>query len=214
MSIQKMGSGVKQMEKHYRKIYIIGLAVAVVLVAILISRIPQIEGAPSTTDTLEDRVAYLEERLDVHLEELRVHEDHILALEDRAIRLEDAMALHLEVTRRHEEQILALEALQGRDSAMVTQVVGEKLWERATSCRDDDCYYGDPILNAFYHIPPEERHQYVVDLASQGTWFAQQINEADWLVTAQLGGDQPFDFLADSTYHTICWTELEWCKEE
>jgi hypothetical protein len=168
----------------------------------------------ATTDLLEDRVAALEDEIALHLEELKVHEEHILALEDRATRLEDAMALHLEVTRRHEEQIPALEALQWRDSAMITQVVGEKLWERATSCRDDDdCYYGDPILNAVYHIPPEERHQYAVDLASQGEWFAQPINEADWLVTAQLGGDQPLDFLADSTYHTICWTELEWCKE-
>jgi hypothetical protein len=70
------------------------------------------------------------------------------------------------------------------------------------------------MLTAFYHIPFEERHDYITSLTIEGTWYAQQVTQADWLVTAQLGGDNPVVFLADSTYHTICWHELEWCKEE
>jgi hypothetical protein len=166
----------------------------------------------TTEDDLEARVASLEDAIDLHLEELRVHEDHILALEDRATRLEGAMALHLEVTRRHEEKILALEALQWREPGKVSQAVADRLWERASSCQNNDaCYYGDPLLYAFYHLPVEERHTYVTTLIVEGDWYAEPTDNAHWAVTAQLGQDNPFIFLVDSTYHAICWDQSSFC---
>jgi predicted RNase H-like HicB family nuclease len=168
----------------------------------------------TTEDDLEARVASLEDAIDLHLEELRVHEDHILALEDRATRLEDAIDLHLEELRVHEEHILALEALQWTRPERVTQVVAQRLWERATSCRDDDqCYYGDSMLSAFYPLYPYERHDYVTDLTGRGYWTAEHLGGANWLVTAQLGDDASTTFLANSTDHLVCWYEIEWCKE-
>ena len=55
------------MEKHYPKIYIIGLALAMLVATILISRIP-VEGAALNTNDLEAQVAELQERV-ANLEE-------------------------------------------------------------------------------------------------------------------------------------------------
>jgi hypothetical protein len=135
-------------------------------------------------------------------------------LEARVASLEDAIDLHLEELRVHEEHILALEALQWTRPERVTQVVAQRLWERATSCRDDDqCYYGDSMLSAFYPLYPYERHDYVTDLTGRGYWTAEHLGGANWLVTAQLGDDASTTFLANSTDHLVCWYELEWCKK-
>jgi predicted RNase H-like HicB family nuclease len=166
----------------------------------------------TTEDDLEARVASLEDAIDLHLEELRVHEDHILALEDRATRLEELITQHVEVTRLHDEKILALEAIQWREPGKVSQAVVDRLWERASSCRDDDdCYYGDPLLYAFYSIPYEDRHAYVTKLIVEGTFYAVQTDPAHWTVTAQYGDDKPFTFLVDTTYHAICWDQSQFC---
>ena len=154
------------MEKHHPKIYIIGLAIAMLLVAILISRTPA-AGATITNDTsattavtgstttdLESRVAALEGAIDLHLEELRVHEDHILTLEDQVANLEEAVDFQFQELTAQQQHILALEALRWRHENRVFNVVTNELWERAASCRDDDdCYHGDPILIAFSTYP-------------------------------------------------------------
>lgn len=134
------------------------------------------------------------------------------SLEDRVATLEGEIALHLEELRVHEEHILALEAIQWREPGKVSQAVVDRLWERASSCQNnDDCYYGDPLLYAFYSIPYEERHTYVIDLIIDGNWNAEQTDDAHWAVSAQLGEDKPFIFLVDTTYHVMCWDQSEFC---
>lgn len=206
------------MTRHRPGFYVLGFAAAILLAGILINMItatlpqPAAEATGSATTDLETRVATLEDGQALHLEELRVHEDHILALEDRAARLEGAIELHLEELKVHEEHILALEALQWNEPGKVNQAVVDRLWERASSCQNNDaCYHGDPLLYAFYSIPYDQRHDYVTNLIVEGTFYATQTDPAHWAVSAQLGEDEPFIFLVDTTYHAICWDQSQFC---
>jgi hypothetical protein len=74
----------------------------------------------------------------------------------------------------------------------------------------DACYYGDPILYAFYDIPAYNRAPYIADLIRSGTWTWEQTSESIWLVTATDQEDYSYTFVVDSVYRTICWDQSSW----
>ena len=141
----------------------------------------------------EDRIAHLGERVSQLEEEAIVHEEHI-------------------------------RALQWTDEAWVIQVVQNRMLERTIDCYVYRCFSQDWVLAAWWHqiaplpvrywdtaINRVTRDTIVPLAANDEYWSAEQLNETDWVVTAQLG-DTAYQFIAESTYnHTICWTGLDWC---
>jgi hypothetical protein len=133
------------------------------------------------------------------------------SLESRVLALEEEIALHLEELKVHEEHIRALE---WRDPDQIIRVVSLRLGEQASSCNNQDynCYFDDPMLYAFYDIPTHERADYVYYLTTQGTWTAEQSSNTIWYVTVTDPEGYYYTFVADSTYHTICWDQSLGCS--
>jgi hypothetical protein len=128
------------------------------------------------------------------------------SLEDRVAYLEEELAFQ---TGNIEE----LELLQWRHQDRVITVVTSKLWERASTCTVEECYFGDPVLYAFYQIPAHNRYYYIQDLLVNGSWSAERVSEAIWLVTATDQEGYHYTFVADSMYHLICWEQSYGCQQ-
>jgi hypothetical protein len=133
------------------------------------------------------------------------------SLEDRVTALEDEVALHLEELLVHEEHILALE---WHDENRVIKVVTDKVWDRMSTCYNDDCYYGDPVLYAFYSTPSHNRHSYILDLLVNGSWYAERASDTLWLVTVPDKDGYYYTFVADSTHRIICWDQSIGCSDQ
>jgi hypothetical protein len=142
------------------------------------------QAASKTEDDLEARVAYLEEQIAIHLEELQVHEEHILTLE----------------------------ALQWTDGQRAIDTVALKIWERASSCTDY-CYSSDPTLQAFESVPAYDRSNYIGELLRSGTWTWEQTSESTWEVTATDSEGYSSRFLVDTQHNITCWDQSIWCQQ-
>jgi hypothetical protein len=143
------------------------------------------QAASKTEDDLETRITALEDAIDLHLEELKVHEQHILDLE----------------------------ALQWTDGQRAIDTVGLKLWERGTTCVSDGCYQGDPMLQPFYNVPAYNRATYIGELIGHGSWTWEQTSASTWLVTATHQDGTYYNFVVDTVHNFTCWDQSNWCTQ-
>jgi hypothetical protein len=103
----------------------------------------------ATNNSLEDRVAALEDTADLFYEELRVHEEHILALEDKVAALEDGEDQQPEEAspQLSEEQAVGLV-----QQALVDSLSGGNGCWSVKRIDITPCFLADPVLTSWHPV--------------------------------------------------------------
>jgi hypothetical protein len=191
--------------------YMVIIAFALMMAVLVVAGYVRNTEAQGYTNDLEARVATIENTIDQFFEEFTVHEEHILALEERADRTDQELAKLREDLDFQAENIEELELLQWNDPAAVADLVYDKIWERAISCRDDFCYQSDEVLYAFYTISSSARFNYIQGLFSSSTWTAENQGDGTWLVIITDQNGYNSTFVADSIHSRVCYERSAGC---